>query len=119
MRSGILTPSLSVVTTEVILCTHVHARASAATGSTHLDEREQARRNELLLAAHSLVGLASAGKTLARMIILDDRKDMALRHVNVPVLLRMGGLAVEVAHDRRTRSRAVARDWDESANLVG
>ncbi|WP_213571507.1 hypothetical protein [Rhodococcus sp. USK13] len=26
VRSGILTPSLSVVTTEVILCTHVHAR---------------------------------------------------------------------------------------------
>ncbi len=53
------------------------------------------------------------------MIILDDRKGMALRHVNVPVLLRMGCLAVEVAHDGRMRSRAVARDWDESANLVG
>ena len=58
---------------------------------------------------------ALAGKTLARMIILDDRKGMALRHVNVPVLLRMGCLAVEVAHDRRTRSRAVARDWDDLA----
>ncbi|QSE77692.1 hypothetical protein [Rhodococcus koreensis] len=115
VRSGLLTPSLSVITTEVIVRTHVHARAYAATGSARLDEREQARRNELLLAAHSLVGLASAGKTLARMIVLDDRKGMALHHMNVPVLLRMGCLAVEVAHDRRTRGRAVARDWDELA----
>jgi hypothetical protein len=49
------------------------------------------------------------------MIVLDDRKGMALRHVNVPVLLRMGCLAVEVGHDRRTRSRAMARNWDELA----
>jgi hypothetical protein len=106
-----------VITTEVILRTHVHvhARAYAATGSARLDEREQARRDELLLAAHSLVGLASAGKTLARMIILDDRKGMALRHVNVPVLLRIGCLAVQVAHDRWARGRAVAQDWDELA----
>ncbi|MGW4337544.1 hypothetical protein ACWEK5_32750 [Rhodococcus koreensis] len=115
VRSGILTPSLSVITTEVVLRTHVHARAYAATGSARLDERERARRDELLLAAHSLVGLASAGKTLARMIILDDRKGMALRHVNVPVLLRVGCLAVQVANDRRTRVRAVAQDWDELA----
>lgn len=112
VRSGILTPSLSVITTEVILRTHVHARAYAVTGSARLDEREQARRDELLLAAHSLVGLASAGKTLARMIILDDRKGMALRHVNVPTPLRMGCLAVEIA-DRRTRGTAQARDWDQ------
>jgi hypothetical protein len=112
VRSGTLTPSLGVITTEVILRTHVHARVYAVTGSACLGEREQARRSELLLAAHSLVGLASAGKTLARMIILDDRKGMALRHVNVPVLLRMGCLAVEVAHDRRTRGRVVTQDWD-------
>ncbi|MHA4854222.1 hypothetical protein L1080_032475 [Rhodococcus sp. MSC1_016] len=118
VRSGILTPSLSVITTEVILRTHVHSRAYAVTGSARLDEREQARRGELLLAAHSLVGLASAGKTLARMIVLDDRKGMALRHVNVPVLLRMGCLAVEVAHDRRIRGRAVAQDWDALAAEV-
>ncbi|OUS91933.1 hypothetical protein [Rhodococcus sp. NCIMB 12038] len=115
VRSGILTPSLSVITTEAILRTHVHARVYAATGSARLDEREQARRNELLLAAHSLVGLASAGKTLARMIVLDDRKGMAMRHVNVPVLLRMGCLALQVAHDRRTRGRALAQDWDTLA----
>ncbi|WP_276143787.1 hypothetical protein [Rhodococcus sp. T2V] len=115
VRSGILTPSLSVITTEIVLRTHVHARAYAVTGSARLDEREQARRDELLLAAHSLVGLASAGKTLGRMIVLDDRKSMALRHVNVPVLLRMGCLAVQVAHDRRTQSRAVAQDWDALA----
>lgn len=115
VRSGILTPSLSVITTEVILRTHVHARAYAATGGARLDEREQVRRNELLLAAHSLVGLASAGKTLGRMIFLEDRKGMALRHVNVPVLLRMGCLVVQVVHDRRTRGRAVAQDWDALA----
>ncbi|WP_172652405.1 hypothetical protein [Rhodococcus opacus] len=119
VRSGILTPSLSVITTEVILRTHVHSRAYAATGSARLDEREQARRNELLLAAHSLVGLASAGKTLGRMIVLEDRKGMALRHLNVPVLLRTGCLAVQVAHDRRTRDRAVAQDWEAlAADLV-
>ncbi|WP_283294883.1 hypothetical protein [Rhodococcus sp. IEGM 1351] len=119
VRSGILTPSLSVITTEIILRTHVHARAYVITGSARLDEREQALRNELLLAAHSLVGLASVGKTLARMIVLDDRKGMALRHVNVPVLLRLGCLSVEVVHDRRTRGRAVTQDWDAlSADLV-
>ncbi|PQP14019.1 hypothetical protein [Rhodococcus opacus] len=115
VRSGILTPSLSVITTEVLLRTHVHARAYAATGSARLDEREQARRDELLLAAHSLVGLASAGKTLGRMIILDDRKGMALRYMNVPVLLRIGCLALHVVSDRPTRSRAVVRHWDELA----
>ncbi|MFC9840902.1 hypothetical protein ACFVKB_45180 [Rhodococcus sp. NPDC127530] len=94
---------------------HVHALAYAPIGSARLDEREQARRNEPLLAAHSLVGIASAGKTLARMIVLDDRKGMAVRHVNVPVLLRIGCLAVQVANDRRTRVRAVAQDWDELA----
>ena len=118
VRSGILTPSLSVITTEVILRTHVHARAYASTGSARLDEREQTRRSELLLAAHALVGAASAGKTLARMIVLDNRKGMALRHVNVPVLLRMGCLAVEVAHDRRIRGRAMAQDWDALAAEV-
>ncbi|WP_133169391.1 hypothetical protein [Rhodococcus opacus] len=115
VRSGILTPSLSVITTEVILRTHVHARAYASSGSARLDEREQARRNELLLAAHSLVGVASAGKTLARMIVFDDRKGMALRHMNVPVLLRMGCLAIQVANDRRTRNMAVAQDWEALA----
>ncbi|KXF54875.1 hypothetical protein AXA44_39725 [Rhodococcus sp. SC4] len=115
VRSGVLTPSLSVIATEVILRTHVHARAYAIAGGARLDEREQVRRNELLLAAHSLVGLASAGKTLARMVVLEDRKSMALRHVNVPVLLRMGCLAVQVAHDRRTRDRAVAQDWETLA----
>ncbi|WP_124391297.1 hypothetical protein [Rhodococcus wratislaviensis] len=58
VRSGLLTPSLSVITTEIILRTHVHSRAYAVTGSALLGEREQARRDELLLAAHSLVGLA-------------------------------------------------------------
>ncbi|TQC42892.1 hypothetical protein EEB14_46280 [Rhodococcus sp. WS4] len=91
VRSEALTPSPSVITTEVVVRTHVHARAYAATGSARLDEQEQARRAELLVAAHSLVGLASAGKTLGRMIILDDRKGMALRRVNVPMLLCIGG----------------------------
>ncbi|MFE5704346.1 hypothetical protein [Rhodococcus koreensis] len=72
VRSGLLTSSLSVITAEVILRIHVHARAYAATGSTRLDEWEHARRKELLLAAHSLVGIASAGKTSARMIVLDE-----------------------------------------------
>ncbi|UNN05012.1 hypothetical protein [Rhodococcus opacus] len=115
IRSGLLTPSLSVITTEVILRTHVHGRVYTRTGSACLDEREQARRDELLLTAHSLIGLASAGKTLGRMIVLDDRKSMSLRHLNAPVLLRMGCLAMQVASDRRTRSRAVAQDWDALA----
>ncbi|MGW5147403.1 hypothetical protein [Rhodococcus koreensis] len=42
VRSGILTPSLSVITTEIILRTHVHGLAYGATGSAGLDEREQA-----------------------------------------------------------------------------
>lgn len=47
------------------------------------------------------------------MIALDDRKGMALRHVNVPLLL--GCLALQIASDRVSRRKAATQDWDELA----
>ncbi|MFI6213912.1 hypothetical protein ACIBCD_18135 [Nocardia brasiliensis] len=118
LRSGLLTPSLSVLVTEVVIRTHVHAKAYAVTGSADLDARRQALRQELLLAAHALVGAASVGKTLARFGTLDDqRRWLAVRHVNVPVLLRIGCLAVENVHGMRGRGTAAA-SWAELDELL-
>ncbi|AFU01695.1 hypothetical protein [Nocardia brasiliensis] len=119
LRSGLLTPSLSVLATEVVIRTHVHAKAYAVTGSADLDARRQSLRQELLLAAHALVGAASAGKTVARFVTLDDkRRWLAVRHVNIPVLLRIGCLAVENVHGMRGRWTAAA-SWDELGELLG
>ncbi|MFI7000196.1 hypothetical protein [Nocardia sp. NPDC050175] len=119
MRSGILTPSLSVLVTEVVIRTHVHARAYTATGSPDLDPRRQTLRQELLLAANALVGAASVGKAIARFVTLDDkRRWTAVRHVNVPQLLRIGCLAVENAHGIRGRLQSNAESWDELEQLL-
>lgn len=37
---------------------------------------------------------------------------MALRHINVPVLVRVGCLALGVVGDRRDRARSGAPRWD-------
>ncbi|MBB5918850.1 hypothetical protein BJY24_007762 [Nocardia transvalensis] len=119
VRSGILTPSLSVLATEAVLRTHIHAKAYIATGSADLDERRQALRTELLLAAHALSGAAAAGKTLARFVVLDDKKRWtAVRHMNIPLLLRIGCLAAENTHATRTRRRSTAEPWDELERML-
>lgn len=119
MRSGVLTPSLSVLATEVVLRTHIHAKAYVATGSADLDERRQTLRAELLLAAHGLAGAAAAGKTLTRFVTLDDEQRWtALRHMNIPLALRIGCLAVENARAMQASHRSSAEGWDELERML-
>lgn len=112
LRSGLATPTLAVVATETIVRTHVHARALKGSGSPALSAAEAALRSELLLAAHGLVGAASLGKTVARSFCAPTGP-MALRHVNAPVLMRVGMLALEVRADVRGRAAAAAPEWTE------
>lgn len=111
VRSGLLTPTLAVLTTEAILRTHVHGRALMVSGSSRLDPSQQALRTELLLAGHSLVGAACLGKTITGALVTST-KVMAVRHVNLPVLLRIGMLAVQVLRDIHGRRSPAAPDWD-------
>ncbi|MBF6318110.1 hypothetical protein IU453_15210 [Nocardia cyriacigeorgica] len=114
LRSGILSAGLPAICTEVIIRLHVHAAAYELTGSTALDPAQKSLRAELLLAAHSMVGAASIGKSVARALSLDgDKKYAAVRHVNVPVLLRTAGLAAVVVRDARARGASGAASWDE------
>ncbi|CCQ16346.1 putative uncharacterized protein [Rhodococcus sp. AW25M09] len=110
MRSGVLTPSMCVVATEVVIRTHMHGRASRSPGSALLDGADSVLRDELLLAAHSVVGAASVGKTVARMLFL-EQSPLALRHLNLQLLLRMGCLALSVFGDRRGRIDSLAPSW--------
>lgn len=112
LRSGAATPTLAVISTETIVRTHIHARAAAQSGRAALSPAEKALRSELLLAAHAIVGAASLGKTLARSMLISTGP-MALRHINVPVLLRIGMLAFEVRSDARTRTNSAAPEWRE------
>jgi hypothetical protein len=75
-----------------------------------LDPSQEALRTELLLAGHSLVGAACLGKTITRWLVTSPA--MAVRRMNVPVLLRIGMLAVQVLHDSRGRRSSAAPDWD-------
>ena len=52
LRSGVATPSMTVMVTEVLIRTYVHAEAYAQMGSALLDWPQERRRTELLLAAH-------------------------------------------------------------------
>lgn len=112
VRSGLLTPTLSLLTTEAIIRTHVHARAYADTGSPVLDAGQTALLSELLLCAHGLVGAACLGKTLTAGL-LTPQGPLAVRHVNVPVLLRLGALGSTVVREHRARGRLGAPSWSE------
>lgn len=112
LRSGAITPALSMLSTEVIVRTHVHTRALAETGTPVLSPSQAALRTELLLAGHSLVGAASLGKVTARAM-LANQGPLALRHLNVPVLLRAGVLATHALRDSHVRSTSGALAWGE------
>lgn len=111
IRSGAVSPSLALLATETIIRTHVHARAAVRTGNSGLTASEEALRDELLLSAHAVTAVASMGKAVARSLVMPTGK-MALRHVNVPVLLRLGMLAVDARGRARARTDAAAPDWD-------
>lgn len=110
LRSGLLS-TLPVLTTEIVVRTHVHGRAMLARGSAVLDPAETALRSELLLAGHSVVGVASLGKTLTIAMVAPPTT-LAFGHVNWPVLVRAAVLALQVAADARDRRTAV-RSWDD------
>ena len=103
--------TLPVLTTEVVVRTHVHGRAMLTRGSALLQPAEAAQRSELLMAGHALVGAAALGKalTLALATRLPVR---AYRHLNWPVLVRAATTSLQVVGDARNRNRAPGRSWD-------
>ncbi len=112
MRSGMLTPSLSVLSTEVIIRTHVRARAYQRDGTLKLTPADRVLQTELLLAAHSLVGAASIGKIVTRWVFAEEGP-LAIRHLNFLVMLRIGCLAVSVVGDEVGRRSSAAPTWEE------
>lgn len=112
IRSGLMSPGLAVLSTEAIIRTHVHGRAWNGTGSAKLTTAERAQRTELLLAGHSMVGAASLGKVAARAM-LDGVGPLSIRHLNLPVLLRIGMLSLQVVSDNRKRRTSGASSWDQ------
>ena len=121
VRSGLVTPSMTVAVTEVIIRTYVHAEAYQRTGTAELDWPQQRRRTELLLAAHGLVSAISLGKVSAQIAAhgaagnyLRAAHPSHIRHANIPALLRTGTLAASVVTDAYRASRIPsARSWDE------
>jgi hypothetical protein len=111
LRSGMLTPGLGMVATEVIVRTHTHLAAYRESGSPRLGRAATARRNEMLLAAHAAAGAVSLSKTAAAAVA--GETVVAARHLNVPVLMRVGVLALKVRSDAALRATAGAPSWAE------
>lgn len=104
--------TLPVLTTEVVVRTHVHGRAMLARGTAMLEPAEAAQRSELLLAGHALVGAASLGRALTTAIATRS-PIRAYKHVNWPVLLRAATTSLQVAGDARARAQGPGRPWDD------
>lgn len=111
LRSGLLTPGLGMIATEVLIRTHVHLDAYRATGDPRLAPAAQAKRNEMLLASHAAVGAVSVSKTAAAAVTSEAA--VAVRHLNMPVLMRLGRLALQVRSDAQDREAAGAPTWTE------
>jgi hypothetical protein len=105
-----MTPTLSVLSTEAIIRTHMLMRAHQARGSIGLTAPERVLQDELLLAGHGLVGAVALGKTAA--VLLLSNPALAVRHLNVPVLARIGTLGLAAGRASRERAAAAAPDWD-------
>ncbi|MGY1825961.1 hypothetical protein [Blastococcus sp. SYSU DS0541] len=111
LRSGLLSPGLGMVATEVIVRTHTHLAAYRESGSPRLGKPAAAKRNEMLLAAHAAAGAVSLSKTAA--VAVAGEGVMAVRHLNLPVLMRVGMLALKVRSDAAFRAAAGAPSWGE------
>ncbi len=109
LRTGVLTPALGILATEMVIRTHVHVTAYRDTDSSNLSAARRAKRAEMLLAAHGLAGAASLSKFVAAAIVQDPT---TMRHLNIPLLMRTGQLAVAVHRDVRARRDAVAPTWE-------
>lgn len=121
VRSGIVTPSMTVVITEVLIRTYVHAEAFSSTGTLNLDLQQRRKQTELLLAAHGLVSAISLAKWAAQVAAhclagnyIRAVHPSGIRHANIPALLRTGALAATTVQDMHRISRIPsARSWDE------
>ena len=114
LRSALVAPGMTAIATETVIRTHVHLTALRERGSPELTGQEARKRNELRLAAHSLVGAASIGKAVAQGIAFEYGPHPAqIRHVNVPTLIMAGKAALQVAADFTAEGRASAPSWDD------
>ncbi|MFF2088733.1 hypothetical protein ACFVVM_33545 [Nocardia sp. NPDC058176] len=111
LRSGLLTPGLGMLATELVIRTHTHLTAYNSTGTPRLEPSAAAKRTEMLLAAHTAAGAISLSKTAAAAITGETA--IAARHLNVPVLLRVGTLALQVRSDTTTRAQAGTPSWTQ------
>lgn len=64
----------------------------------------------MLLAAHAVAGATSIAKST--VLAIAGEGPIAARHLNIPVLLHVGRLALSVAADSRSRERAGAPLWE-------
>ena len=110
LRSGLLTPGLGMVATELVIHTHVSLASWRTDQVIKLAASAKAKRNEMLLAAHAVAGATSIAKSAA--LAAAGEGPAAARHLNIPVLLRVGRLALGVAADSRSRERAGAPAWE-------
>jgi hypothetical protein len=104
--------TLPVLTTEIVVRTHVHGRAMLTRGTAVLQPAEAAQRTELLLAGHAIVGAASLGKALTSALVTRSPV-RAYRHLNWPVLVRAATASLRVAGDARARGRGPGPSWDD------
>lgn len=110
LRSGLLTPGLGVLATEVVVRTHTHLAAYRSTGNARLSTGAAAKRTEMLLAAHAAAGAISVSRTVAAAIAGESA--IGVRHLDLPVLVRIGLLALRVRADTAARARAGAPSWE-------
>lgn len=111
VRSGMISPALAVLTTEIIVRSHVHWQVWDRSARWSLEPQEKRKRTEMLLAGHGFVGAASLASALGRG--LAGEGPIAVRHISVPVLIRAGGNAISLLHAERTRRRLTPPSWDD------
>lgn len=111
LRSGLFTPGLGMVTAEIIIRTHTHLDAYRETGSPRLVPANAAKQTEMLLAAHAAAGAISLSKTAAAAVA--GETVVAVRHLNVPVLMRVGMLALKVRSDAASRAATQTPTWSQ------
>lgn len=121
VRNGIVTPGMTVLVTEILVRTYVHLDIYQQTGTARLDPPQTRRRNELLLASHSLISAISLGKVAAQMTAhyysgnyVRAVHPSHIRHANIPAFLRAGALAGTVVNDAYRASKIPsARLWND------
>ncbi|NHE67769.1 hypothetical protein G9U53_26025 [Rhodococcus sp. D-46] len=121
VRNGIALPAMTVLVTEILIRTYVHLDLYQQTGTARLELPHKRRRNELLLAAHSLVSAISLGKIAAQITAhciagnyVRAVHPSHIRHANIPALLRAGALAGTVVNDAYRASQIPsARSWSD------